>query len=82
MLRVRKRDGRLEEFSRAKIVRTCLRAGASKKIAEKVAEEVEKRIYDGITTDEVLELVIELLFELKYEKAERYDLKRSLIRLG
>ncbi|AAB89712.1 ATP cone domain-containing protein [Archaeoglobus fulgidus] len=42
MLRVRKRDGRLEEFSRAKIVRTCLRAGASKKIAEKVAEELKR----------------------------------------
>ena len=82
MLRVRKRDGRLEEFSKAKIIRTCLRAGASKKIAESVAEEVERRIYDGISTDEVLEMVIELLFKHEYSKAERYDLKRSLIRLG
>ncbi len=82
MLRVRKRDGRLEEFSKAKIIRTCMRAGASKKIAEKVAEEVERRIYDGITTDEVLELVIDLLFKHEYTKAGRYDLKRSLIRLG
>jgi len=82
MLRVRKRDGRLEEFSKAKIVRTCLRAGASKRVAEKVADEVERRIYDGISTDEVLELVIELLLKHEYPKAERYDLKRSLIRLG
>ncbi len=82
MLKVRKRDGRLEEFSKAKIIRTCLRAGASKRVAEKVAEEVERRIYDGMTTDEVLELVIELLLKHEYPKAERYDLKRSLIRLG
>jgi len=59
-----------------------MRAGASKKIAESVAEEVEKRIYDGISTDEVLEMVIDLLFRHEYPKAERYDLKRSLIRLG
>lgn len=82
MLRVKKRDGRLEEFSRAKIIRTCLRAGASREIAEKVAEDVKHRIYDGITTDEVLELVIELLLNYRYERAERYDLKRSLVRLG
>ncbi|WP_456329253.1 ATP cone domain-containing protein [Archaeoglobus sp.] len=82
MLRVRKRDGRLEEFSKAKIIRTCLRAGASKRVAERVADEVERRIYDGISTDEVLELVIELLLKHEYPKAERYDLKRSLLRLG
>ena len=79
---VRKRDGRLEEFSKAKIIRTCLKAGASKRIAEMVADEVESRIYDGISTDEVLEMVIELLLKHEYPRAERYDLKRSLIRLG
>ncbi len=81
-MRVRKRDGRLEEFSRGKIIRTCLRAGASRKIAEKVAEEVESQIYDCISTDEVLELVIESLLKHKYTKGTRYDLKRSLLRLG
>lgn len=82
MLRVKKRDGRLEEFSKAKIIRTCLKAGASMDIAKKVADEVEQRIYDGVTTDDVLELVIELLLNYGYKKAERYDLKRSLVRLG
>lgn len=81
-MKVRKRDGRIEEFSKAKIVRTCLRAGASKRVAEKVADEVERRIYDGISTDEVLELVIEFLLKHEYAKAARYDLKRSLLRLG
>ena len=81
-MRVKKRDGRLEEFSGEKIIRTCLRAGASRKVAEKVAEEVEKRIYDGISTDEVLEMVIELLLQQEYREGRRYDLKRSILRLG
>ena len=81
-MRVRKRDGRLEEFSREKIIRTCLRAGASRKTAEKVAEEVERKIYDGISTDDVLEMVIELLLQYEYGKGRRYDLKRSILRLG
>jgi len=82
MLRVRKRDGRLEEFSREKLLRTCLKAGASREVAERVVDEVEKRIYDGISTDELLELVLDFLFKHGYAKAERYDLKRSLLRLG
>nr|WP_230972226.1 restriction endonuclease [Archaeoglobus neptunius] len=63
-------------------MRTCQRAGASRRIAEKVAREVESRIYDGISTDDVLELVIESLLKYEYSKGARYDLKRSILRLG
>ncbi|ADC66191.1 restriction endonuclease [Ferroglobus placidus DSM 10642] len=82
MVRVRKKDGRLEEFDRTKVLKTCLRSGANVEIAEKVLRDVEERLYDGITTDEILEIVIESLLKHGYEKAATYDLKQSLLRLG
>jgi len=81
-IHVLKRDGRREEFKREKIVRTCRRVGASERIARKVAKEVEDRIYDGITTDEVLTLVVDLLDKYEYSKGVKYNLKKSLLRLG
>jgi|Deesub1362A_J573_1020465.scaffolds.fasta_scaffold00221_29 transcriptional regulator NrdR family protein len=81
MVYVVKRDGRKEKFSKSKIIKTCRRAGASRKIAEKVAEEVERKVYDGITTKEVLNLVLTLL-EKNYTSALKYDLKMALLRFG
>ncbi len=82
MVFVLKRDGRKELFSKKKIIRTCMRAGASRKIAEEIAEEVEKNIYDGIKTSEILKMVLKLLKERIAEKHAIYDLKMSLFRLG
>ncbi|MEM0331488.1 MAG: ATP cone domain-containing protein [Archaeoglobaceae archaeon] len=80
--KVKKRDGRFEEFDRNKIIKTCIKAGASFETAKKVAEEVEKKIYDGISSDDLLEIVIDVLFKYEYCRGLRYDLKRSLLRLG
>lgn len=82
MAYVTKRDGRKEEFDRSKIIRTCLRAGASQEVAEKVVEEIKRRIYDGISTDKILKMVLELLKKHAYTRASRYDLKMALLRLG
>jgi len=76
-----KASGEKEEFNVEKIRRTCLRAGASKGLADKIAKEVEKRAYDGITTEEILDLTLKLL-EDKPEAATRYDLKRAIMSLG
>ncbi len=82
MVFVVKRDGRKETFDKRKIIRTCIRAGASREIAEQIAREVEKRIYDGISTEKILQMVLELLEERTLAKAARYDLKMALFRLG
>jgi len=82
MVFVVKRDGRREEFDRRKIIRTCIRAGASREIAEKIAKEVEKRVYDGMSTEKILELVLSLLETYAFSSAARYDLKMALLRLG
>lgn len=78
---VTKASGEKEEFDVEKVRLTCLRAGASKQLAEKIAEEVKAEAYDGITTKEILHLTLKLLEE-EPEAAIRYDLKRAIMALG
>ncbi len=77
-----KTTGEREEFSREKIIRTCLRAGVSKETAEKIAAEAELHAYEGITTQEILQLVLRLLSRKEVAAAARYDLKGAIMRLG
>ena len=76
-----KASGEKEELDVEKVRKTCLRAGASRELADKIAREVEKRAYDGITTREVLNLTLKLL-KKEPEAAIRYDLKRAIMSLG
>uniref|UniRef100_A0A7J2TKX4 ATP-cone domain-containing protein n=1 Tax=Archaeoglobus fulgidus TaxID=2234 RepID=A0A7J2TKX4_ARCFL len=81
-MRVRKRDGRLEEFREEKIISTATRAGLDFESARIVAERVKRRIYDGISTDEVLKMVLEEIEKFSKKVSTKYDLKSSLLRLG
>jgi len=76
-----KASGEREEFDVEKVRRTCLRAGASKELADKIAKEVENRAHDGITTKEILDITLKLLDE-EPEAAAKYDLKRAIMSLG
>lgn len=76
-----KASGEREEFNAEKIRNTCLRAGASRKLADEIVEEVEKRAYDGITTKKILNLTLRLLRK-EPRAATRYDLKRAIMSLG
>lgn len=65
-LQVRKKDSRLEDFDRSKIVRGLIKAGASSQEAENVASQVESWSYSAakegtINSSEVKAKAIELL---------------------
>jgi len=75
-------SGGLEKFDSNKIKRTCLRAGASNKLANKIAREVTKKSYDGISTKEILHITLNLLKKQEPFIAARYDLKGAIFRLG
>jgi len=75
-------SGEFEKFDSNKIKRTCLRAGASNKLANKIAREVTKKSYDGISTKEILHIALNLLKREEPFVAARYDLKGALFRLG
>ena len=81
-IRVVKADGSLEYFKRRKIMRSLLRAGASKATAAGILDKIEGTLYDGITTKEIKRRVRAILPKEDIRAAMRYDLKAAIMRLG
>lgn len=77
-----KASGKREEFKPNKILRTLLRAGASRKIANEIVEEVQRKVHDGTTTREILDLALSLLKNKSPIVGAKYDLKRAVMSLG
>jgi Restriction endonuclease len=75
---VKKADGSRQGFEREKIVRTCLRMGASIQVANQVADRVERRIYDGIPTSSVLQMTLRFMHGQKPDMANLLDLRKGL----
>ena len=75
---VTKADGSKQLFDREKVVKTCLRMGANRRIANEVAEEVEARVYDGMTTNKVLQLIFRLLRKHTPTIQHFLDLRKGL----
>jgi len=75
---VAKADGSRQLFDREKIVRTCLRMGANRHIAEEIADKIETRIYDGIETEEILKKIFRLLRRYRPLIRHLTDLRKSL----
>jgi HJR/Mrr/RecB family endonuclease len=75
---VTKADGSTQLFDKAKVVKTCLRIGANRRIAVQIADEVESLIYEGIPTYKVLQITLKLLREHKPTIRHFLDLKKGL----
>ena len=75
---VTKADGSKQLFDREKVVKTCLRMGANRRIANEVADEVEARVYDGMTTNKVLQLIFRLLRKHTPTIQHFLDLRKGL----
>mgnify|MGYP001772684906 CR=1 FL=1 len=79
-MKVRKRDGREEEFSKMKIVSALVKAGASVNLAEEIARECESKFREreSVESSEIREFVLSILRErerLAYENWLRFDSK-------
>jgi hypothetical protein len=75
---VTKADGTRQLFDREKVVKTCLRMGADRKIADEIVGKVEDRLYDGISTSKILQLTFRLLRKYTPEIRHVLDLRRGL----
>jgi hypothetical protein len=75
---VTKFDGTRQPFDKTKIVRTCLRMGATRDVAESIAEEIENRIYDGIETKTILQMIFKRLRKHKPVIRHQIDLRKAL----
>jgi len=51
----------VQPFDKTKIVKTCLRSGANREIAEETAEKIEAKEYNGIETEKILEMIFRYL---------------------
>lgn len=73
-----KANGSRQLFDKEKIVKTCLRMGASRQVAYEVAAKIESRLYEGITTARILQMIFRFL--PKYKPATRHliDLRKGL----
>jgi len=74
MVKVKKRDGRVEEFMKEKIVNGIIKAGANAIEAAKVAEDVAVKVtrFTIVTTDEVAKFVVDSLEKINKGAAEAY----------
>ncbi len=75
---VTKADGSRQLFDREKVIRTCLRMGASRKTAEEIVDKVQKRLYEGIPTRKILQMTFRLLRSYKPAIRHVLDLRRGL----
>ncbi len=75
---VTKADGSKQLFNRQKVIQTCLRMGASYKVALEIVEQVETQIYDGIPTNKILQTIFRLMRKPKPAVKHLYDLKQGI----
>jgi len=75
---VTKFDGTRQPFDKNKIVRTCLRMGATNAVAESIAEDIENRVYDGIETKKILQMIFKHLRKHKPVTRHQIDLRKAL----
>lgn len=75
---VTKADGSRQLFDRGKVVRTCLRMGTSREIAETIADRIERRVYDGIETRKILQMIFRQLGRYRPAVKHQIDLRRAL----
>lgn len=77
-----KADGTRQLFDREKVIRTCIRMGASIDIAEEIVEKIEMKIYDLIETRKILKMIFELIREHKSEVEHVICLREALSMLN
>lgn len=79
-----KADGRRFPFDEGKVRRTCVRAGASKDMANRIVEKVSRQIYQDIPTRKIYKIVLDALSSeaTGYVVRHRYRLKEAIRRMG
>jgi hypothetical protein len=75
---VKKADGTDEVFDKKKVIRTCIRMGATREVAEIIANRIESKIYNGIETKKILKMIFRFLKKHKPSSKYHTDLRMAL----
>lgn len=79
---VRKKSGKIEPYSRAKLERSLAHAGAGNGLSKHVLDKVEAKFKEGMTTAQIHKLAMDTLAKESKALAANYALKRSILDLG
>ena len=74
VVKVRKRDGRLEEFDESKIASGVRKAGATVEESEYIAQEVSAKVayVTDVASDELSDMVVASLSKINKAEAEKF----------
>jgi hypothetical protein len=75
---VKKADGSVQSFDKDKVIKTCLRVGAKREIAEEIAEKIEAKAYNGIETGKILQMIFRHLRKYRPIIQHSVDLRKGL----
>lgn len=81
-IKVKKRNGKLEDFNEQKVRLSLQRVGAKSEVIDKILVSLTGKLVDGMTTQTIYQHVFELLNQLQTGQSYRYSLKDSLLNLG
>ncbi len=73
-----KANGSKELFDKEKVIRTCVRMGASEDVAKLIANKIEMKLYDGIETKRILKMIFRYLTKYKPSTGYHIDLRKAL----
>ena len=79
---ITKLSGETEQFSRSKLQKSLINAGALPESAKIISQKIEREIKKGVTTKEIYRKAFSLLRKEKGSFAARYSLKRAIFELG
>jgi len=81
MVFIIKADGSQEEFNQRKIIRTCLRAGANRKLASEIAQKIGSQVREGWTTHKIYEMILNGLDKEKDPSSLLFTLRESIAKI-
>ncbi len=79
---ITKLSGGTEQFSRSKLQKSLINAGAPPDSAKIITQKIERELKEGMTTKEIYRKAFSLLRKEKGPFAARYSLKRAIFELG
>jgi hypothetical protein len=81
-IKVKKRNGELEDFNEQKVRLSLQRVGAKPDVIDKILVSLSGKLTSGMTTQLIYKHVFDLLNQLQAGQSYRYSLKNSLLGLG
>jgi hypothetical protein len=75
---VTKADGSTQPYDRGRVLKTCMRMGVSREVADVVADKIEQELYNGIKTRKILHMIFSLLNEYRPVISHMVNLRKAL----